>query len=128
MARILLIDDSPTVLAAVRSALAPDRHSIERLGSIANLPSWLRGDRYDLILLDLQMPGFSGLVVGDFLQRYLQRSVPIVVYSSRSAEELEAAARQIDASAALEKGCPPEALRELVRSLTERPKQAGARG
>lgn len=117
MANVLLIDDSVTVTAAVRHALEPDGHAVARLNDFVELPSLLRDRPVDLILLDLQMPGFSGIALGEFLQRYTARRVPIVIYSERPQPELHAAARQLGAVAALPKGGSPEELRRVVRGL-----------
>ncbi|MFO0580565.1 MAG: response regulator [Polyangia bacterium] len=126
MARILLIDDSATVTAVVRQALEPDGHAVARLQGFVDLPSVLRDRPVDLILLDLQMPGFSGVVLGEFLQRYTGRTVPIVIYSGRPLDELRAAARQIGAAAALAKDCAADELRRLVNGLLPLPVEARA--
>jgi PAS domain S-box-containing protein len=57
--RVLVIDDEPRLLAAVRRIL--DDHDVLALASGKEaLDHLLAGDRFDLILCDLMMPGVSG--------------------------------------------------------------------
>lgn len=117
MASILLIDDSPTVYVSVKNALRLDRHEVHRLVSPTELPRYLRDMRTDLILLDLQMPEFSGFSVGVLLLAYDRRRTPIIVYSGRPREELDLVARKIQAVGVLEKTRPISELRSLVADV-----------
>lgn len=120
MACILVIDDSPTVVRVVTRTLEPKGHRVHRLDCFVDLPRALRETPPDLILLDLEMPAFSGLDFALFLQRYSADRYPIVVHSSKEERELVAAARKMNAAAILQKGRPPEALVEVVdRVLSE---------
>lgn len=115
MATILVIDDSPTVFLAVRSTLAADGHDVFRLDSPLDLPRYLRDQRTDLILLDLQMPTYSGFSIGAFLRNFDKNQIPIVIYSSRPLPELQAVARRLNAVAVMEKARPCSELRGLVQ-------------
>jgi DNA-binding response OmpR family regulator len=126
MGRILIIDDSATVVAAVRAALGQDGHQVEYLEVFAGLFSVLSTRPPDLILLDLHMPGISGVKLGGLLRAHTKRAVPVCVYSARPLDEMLAAAREIEAAAVVEKSRPLDDLRCIVAGLLT-PRARGSR-
>ena len=60
MARILVVDDDPSITSLVRIALARTGHEVETAKSGDEALECARRARPDLILLDLMMPGMSG--------------------------------------------------------------------
>lgn len=119
MARILVIDDSPTVGLAVRNALANDGHTVERVASFVDLPRALSDNEPELILLDIEMAGFSGLTVGAFLAERQQgkERIPILIYSDQPVEKLEMVAEAVGAIGFVGKGEGSAYLRERVRRV-----------
>ena len=117
MARILVIDDSPTVIAALTRTLEREGH---RVSSVSDAPAFYAKVREfdpDLVFLDLEMPGMSGRQIGEFLGRFHKKETPIVILSARPREELESAAREIRAAAFLEKSQGSIAISNTVRSV-----------
>lgn len=58
--RILMVDDDPQWITAVRMLLDSLGASISTAGNAADAVKYLRAASYDLILLDIQMPGIDG--------------------------------------------------------------------
>lgn len=59
MAKLLVVDDDPDMLALVRAALEKDGHQVDTEADAAGLQP-ARCRRYDLLLLDVMMPGEDG--------------------------------------------------------------------
>lgn len=59
MAHILVVDDEPAMLQLIRRVLEKDRHVISLL-SDAGTTLNMNFSKYDLILLDIMMPGLDG--------------------------------------------------------------------
>ena len=115
MARILVIDDSPTVVVALRLALEPDGHEVEALDLFVNLPQVIRRRVPDLIFLDLEIPALPGLVCGRYVRKYETKPICILVHSSRPDAEMALAAKEINAAGYVRKGKTASELREIVR-------------
>ena len=114
MASVLLIDDSPTIAHFVRISLALDGHAVQVPRSFVTLAADVARHPPDLVLLDLGMPALSGVTVGLLLREHLDPATPIVVYSSRTPEELLEAARTVGARGFLQKNGSVADLRAMV--------------
>lgn len=103
MARILVIDDSLSAVEKARLVLEGAGHRVETLELLIYLPQAVKTDPPDLILLDLSMPALSGVNVAKFIRRYEEKPIPIVLYSSRSKEELVDTAQSLEAAGYVQK-------------------------
>ena len=60
MARILVVDDSPTDLAALRKMLESDGHEVSECTEGAEAVERVKADKPDCVLMDVVMPGMNG--------------------------------------------------------------------
>ena len=82
MAKILVVDDDPAVQMTIRLLLERAGHSVAVAGDgHKGLAAFESGD-FDLLFLDIFMPGMDGLETMRHVQR-LRPTVPIVVISGR---------------------------------------------
>jgi len=117
--RILVVDDEPAVQQALSRAFALERYEVEVARDGVSALEALAGDRFDTIVLDVTMPGLSGLEVCRRLRSSGDRS-PVLMLTARDAIDDRVAGLDAGADDYLVK---PFALRELmarVRALLRR--------
>jgi CheY-like chemotaxis protein len=59
-ARILLVDDDPTITQLITDMLSLEKYDVETVPNGLAALEKVEGRRYDLILTDLHMPGLDG--------------------------------------------------------------------
>ncbi|MFI1694562.1 two-component system response regulator [Streptomyces bobili] len=118
-ARILIVDDHQDTLYALENVLAPLGHRIARATSGDEaLKQVLRG-RVGLLVLDVRMPGVSGLDVVRYLRRLEQtQHIPVVLLTGFGPDqELTSTAFGLGVADLVMKPVDPLALRTKVRYL-----------
>jgi DNA-binding response OmpR family regulator len=60
-ARILVVDDEATILSVVKRTLVRARYQVDTAGDGYQALELLQRQRYDLLVSDVNMPGFSGM-------------------------------------------------------------------
>ena len=63
MSQILVVEDDPDIAELIRHYLEKSGHAVQVLASGAAVLPKVRGERPDLIVLDLMLPGLDGLMV-----------------------------------------------------------------
>jgi two-component system response regulator MprA len=117
--KILVVDDEPAVLQALSRAFALESYEVAAAGDGAEALEALAGERFDAVVLDVMMPGVSGLEVCRRLRASGDRS-PVLMLTARDAIDDRVAGLDAGADDYLVK---PFALRELqarVRALLRR--------
>lgn len=97
--RTLVVDDSTTMRAIVRKALAATRFPFQVSEAEEGLAALIlaRGGGFDLVFLDYNMPGFSGLqTLSEFKREKLR--VNVVMITSTRDEGLAKRARELGAA------------------------------
>ena len=84
MSRILVVDDDPGIVDVVSYALRNEGFEAEGVFSGEEALDAARSDSYDLMVLDLMMPGMSGLEVCRKLRG--ESKIPIVMLTAKDAE------------------------------------------
>ncbi len=117
--RVLVIDDDPVIGVSCRRILCPEGHEVECCEDPeAGLQAALSGD-FDVILLDLVMPGTSGI---DVLRQIKASAVlsEVVIVTGHSSVESAVEAMKQGAADYLCKPFSPEQLKMLLRKVGER--------
>jgi len=71
-ARILVVDDEPAVRELLSKVLTGEGHQVETVDNADDALKMVEGARYNLILLDIRMPGMSGIE----LYKRLTKAIP----------------------------------------------------
>jgi len=87
MKRILIVDDSPIILAATAHALQEVGYDVDTRGGVEELVG-KGANGFDLILMDVQMPELFGDDVASVLRHDRNVRTPIYLFSTLPEEEL----------------------------------------
>ena len=120
MANILIVDDDPAVQITIRLLLERAGHHITVAGDGRKGLALFEGSRFDLLFLDIFMPGMDGLETMRHI-RALAPATPIMVISGRSVTpdayaepDFLKMATKLGAVASLQKPFHPDALFAVV--------------
>ena len=114
-ARILAVDDSPTILAMLEEILVSAGYEVITAEDGAEALESARNDRPDLILLDVMLPKLDGYRVCRLLkfdQKY--KAIPIIMLTAKTEEQSMATGLRTGADQYLTKPVEPERLLEAV--------------
>ncbi len=119
--RALVVDDEPSMRFVVSRALKDRGWDVRSLDDGVAVLEHLQAERFDLVVLDLLMPGMNGFEVLRQVRGACEAgwktpaSVRVVVLSGKAGEEGLEFAQRIGADAAL---CKPFDLDDLWRVIT----------
>jgi CheY-like chemotaxis protein len=117
--RVLVVDDDPAIATTFSAILRGEGYEVATAGTGAEAIHLARERAFDLIVLDLVMPGMDGLATLERLRAVAPR-VPVVILAADVEPAGEVAARGLGAAAVLLK--PPDIakLLTLADELTDR--------
>lgn len=112
MSRLLIVEDEPAYVDALEVALAQEGFDVRSAGDGRSGLAAFRELDPDVVLLDLMLPGVSGLDVLRTIR--VVSTVPVIVVSAKDAEADVVAALELGADDYLRK---PYSVRELVARI-----------
>lgn len=122
--RILVVDDDRAFRLSTAALLRNDGHAVDVAADGQEAVITLRASRYDLLLLDLRMPGIDGLGVVEAL-RVWGDGIPILMISGFGTVDAAVRAMHLGADDFLTKPVEPDVLSSRVAELLERRPTAG---
>ena len=114
--RILVADDQAEQLNAVVHLFIDSGYTIEVASSGSDALNMLLNNEFDLSLLDMHMPGLTGLEVINHLKQS-GHSVPSILMTGQPSRDIELAAIELGVLTMLRKPIPAEVLRLTVHNF-----------
>jgi two-component system OmpR family response regulator len=108
--RVLVTEDEPTMAALVSQALREDGHEVHVVGSGERAIDALREQVYDLVLLDVMLPGLDGFAT---CRRMRERGATMAIVMLTARDDVDDRVRGLDAGAD-DYLCKPFSLAELL--------------
>ena len=120
MSRILLADDDEIVVDIVRQAFAETDHVIGWLADGASALELIRRRPPDLVILDCNMPGLSGInVLREMRKSNDLYAIPVMMLTGRTSDNDEKIGRFAGANTYVRKPFRPEALVRQAEALLD---------
>jgi two-component system KDP operon response regulator KdpE len=125
--RILVVDDDPQIRRVMRVTLTGQGYEVDDAKSGEAALDKLRDDRFDLVLLDLNMPGMGGLATCRAIRS--QSEIAIIMLTVRDSETDKVDALDAGADDYITKPYnPPELLARIRAALRRSPSRQGPTG
>ena len=118
MGNILIVEDDPSIRKLVRVNLAKRGYTVIEAADSHQAIALFQEEPVDLVLLDLMLPGLSGVDVTAWIRR--RSDVPIIILSARLEEGLKVAALDAGADDYVTKPFSSEELLARVRAFLRR--------
>jgi DNA-binding NtrC family response regulator len=119
-ARVLVVDDDDEMRALLRRTLEVDGYLVTERDRGTHVLETLRSEPFDLIILDKEMPGLTGIDLLPILRREFPH-VPVVFVTAFGGRHVAASAIRLGAASYLEKPFRLGQLRDVVDGLIVRP-------
>jgi two-component system, NarL family, invasion response regulator UvrY len=120
MIKVIITDDHPIVRRGIRQILEDDERidTVHETGKGKELLEKLREEKYDVVLLDISLPGGNGLdLIGQI--KKIQPSVAVLMLSIYSEELYAIKALKFGASGYLTKSSAPEELLTAIHKVSK---------
>ncbi|WP_018872876.1 bifunctional diguanylate cyclase/phosphodiesterase [Thioalkalivibrio sp. ALJ16] len=117
--RILIADDDPGLLESLRQLLSLEGYPVHTANGGGAAIEALRQESFDLLLLDLSMPGLGGVDVLRFMRAADLETLTVVVSGNSTVEDVAGALRE-GAHDYLKKPYEPAELMATVRNALQR--------
>jgi two-component system OmpR family response regulator len=118
-ARILVVDDEPDTLGLIELTLQTAGFSVRTAGNGDQALGLLLNDTFDLVLLDIMMPGMTGFDLLEILKNRDVEVPPIVFLTAKSRQEDREKGDTLGAAAFLTKPTTRGDLLDTIRSIIE---------
>src|SRR5512145_1406325 len=118
MGKILVVEDDPNIRKLVRVNLVKRGYTVVEAADSAQALALFKEEALDLVLLDLVLPGLSGVDVCAWMRA--RSEIPIIILSARSEEDLKVAALDAGADDYVTKPFGQEELLARVRAFLRR--------
>lgn len=126
MGNILLVEDDPSIRKLVRVNLAKRGYTVSEASDSGQAMALFQAVPVDLVLLDLLLPGLSGVDICSWIRA--RSNVPIIIMSARLEEDLKVAALDAGADDYVTKPFGQEELLARVRAFLRRSYGGAASG
>jgi DNA-binding response OmpR family regulator len=124
--RALVVEDDPDIVELIDHYLRAEGFEVESLADGRLALERLRSESFDVLILDLQLPGIDGLRVCSELRRDKRTSaLPIVMLTARGDEADRVVGLEVGADDYVVKPFSPKELVARVRALLRRAERAG---
>lgn len=80
--RVLVVEDEPRMAALIRQGLEEEAYAVDVVENGRDVQLWVESATYDMVLLDIMLPGLSGLDVCRQL-RAAGHNMPILMLTAR---------------------------------------------
>lgn len=89
MARILIVDDSPTEIRKISTILERNNHEVITADNGADGVAVARAEQPDIILMDVVMPGLNGFQATRQLTRTPETAeIPVIIVTLRTRKQI----------------------------------------
>lgn len=115
--KILILDDSPSVLLMAKTSLEAEGYAVETCDSAPAFIAIIRKLRPDLVLVDADLPVLDGALLIDMTRRHKLCTCPIFLHSSLPDAKLAELAKSCGADGFIPKSAGARALADTVRKI-----------
>lgn len=122
--RLALLEDDPAIRAQIENLVSGAGHHVRAFPTSRALTVSLRQESYDLLLLDWNMPDYSGLQLLGWATQNLDPCPPVMMVTSRTEPEDIVAALEAGADDYIVKPFEPSVFMARVAALLRRSYQA----
>lgn len=120
-ARVLLIEDEPNISEAIRFILSRDGCDVTALADGLDAMRVVQELQPDVVILDLMLPGRSGLeILSDLRADPVTQGLPVLMLTAKGHGRDREAAERAGVSLFMTKPFSNDDMRAAVRSLTAR--------
>ena len=117
--RILVVDDDPIVLDSCRRILEAEGFDVQAVSSADNALETVKNNGFDLLLIDVKMPGHDGM----YLMREVKErwpEIPVIVMSGYPTPETITDGITMGAAKFIAKPFTPDELLEMVHEIIQK--------
>ncbi|MCM2257299.1 MAG: response regulator transcription factor [Vicinamibacteria bacterium] len=127
MRRALVVEDDPDIVELLVHYLSQDGWSVEGVADGRRALDRLRGESWELLILDLQLPGMDGLSLCSEVRRDKRtENLPVVMLTARGDEADRIVGLELGADDYVTKPFSPKELVARVRALLRRQERRDA--
>ena len=126
MSKILIVDDEPPIREVIRFALEVAEFQVLEAAHASEARNQIAAENPDLILLDLMLPGRSGLELArELKQNNKTREIPIIILTAKTQERDKVAGLDIGADDYITKPFSPRELVARIKAVMRRTTPTG---
>jgi DNA-binding response OmpR family regulator len=121
MKRVLVVEDDPDIVELISHYLEGDGFQVEALGDGNDARERLKDGGFDLLILDLQLPGMDGLSLCSALRRDSRtQNLPVIMLTARGDESDRIVGLEVGADDYVVKPFSPKELVARARAIFRR--------